>query len=702
MSTNDQAAILSQMFEQARSFHQKGMLAQAEQLYGRILAAKGDHFDALQLLGLLRHQQGRPAEALELLAGALKLNPDSVPALANCGLVLAALDRTAEALTYFDKAHRLRPESPEILYNRGNALKALKRPEDALASYEKALAIRPDYPEALNNQGNALLELRRAEPALASFARALAIRPNFAEALNNQGNALRDLRRFADALASYDKALAIRPTYAEALNGRAVALQELRRYGEAIGAYEKVLAVDPDHPYALGGLAHVALTVCDWTRGAQIAGALGERVAQGKSVVQPFTLISYSDNPALHLQSARTFMRDKMPVMPAPLHAGGRRAGGGKIRVAYLSADFRRHPVGFLLPELIERHDRSRFEVHGISFGYDDGSDVRMRLAKAFDRFDDVRASSDRDTARLLHGRQTDIAIDLTGYTMDSRSEILAYRPAPIQANYLGFPATMGVDFIDYIIADGVVLPLDQQPYYQEKIVHLPDSYQVNPSERKVADRAPTRREAGLPDNGFVFCSFNNAYKISAPMFDIWMRLLRAVPGSVLWLVIDTPGAQANLRSEAAARGIDPARLVFADRIDHPDYLARCRLADLFLDTLPYNGHATTSDALWMGLPVLTCHGRTFAGRVGTSLLAAVGLPELATEDVGEYEAVALRLATDPALMRMLREKLQNNRAKCPLFNSTRFCRHLEAAYTRMWEIWQAGESPRSFAVEPL
>ena len=304
-------------------------------------------------------------------------------------------------------------------------------------------------------------------------------------------------------------------------------------------------------------------------------------------------------------------------------------------------------------------------------------------MAAAFDQFIDVRSKSDREVAELLHALGIDIAIDLAGHTQHGRLGILAMRPAPIQASYLGFPATTGADFIDYIIADAIVLPFDQQPCYTERIVHLPDSYQVNDSRRAIAARTPAREELGLPAQDVVFCCFNNTWKMAPPVFDVWMRLLDRVAGSVLWLRCDKPRAEANLRSEAAARGIDPARLVFADTLpDYRDHLARHRVADLFLDTLPFNAHTTASDALWAGLPVLTCRGRTFSGRVAASLLNAVGLPQLVTESLDEYEALALRLATEPALLRAFRRTLEENRLRSPLFDTARLCRHIEAAYT--------------------
>jgi protein O-GlcNAc transferase len=827
----------SKALNEAVDFHRKGNLAAAEGLYLRVLQVRADHFDALQMLGILRYQQRRCQEALSLFGSALQARPDSPPTLLNYGLALAALERRNEALASYDKALAIQPDYVEALYNRGLLLRSLKRPAEALASFDKALAVRPGYPEAhyhrghvlrdlqrsaqalaaidralsikpdyaealnfrgivlqdlqrpaealasfdealavrpnyvtaLNNRGNILQELkrpaealasydlalaiqpahvqalynrgivlrqlqrpaeafisfdralaikpdhvdalnnrgvvlrdlRRPAEALASYDRALSITPNYVEALNNRGSALRDLKRLSEALASHDKALAINPRHADTLCNRGVVLRDMKRFGEALASFEQALTIDPGHRYAFAGTAYAALAVCDWARTATIAGEFERHIAQRSSIIPPFTLLSYGGDPALQLECAKWSVESEGPAALPPLWKGTARHDG-KLRIAYLSADFRRHPVASLIAELIELHDRARFEIVGISFGPDDQSDMRARLVGAFDRFHDVRLQNDRDIAELLNRMQVDIAVDLTGHTQDGRLAILAHRPAPVQVAYLGYPGTTGAGFIDYVIADKTILPFDEQPLYTERIVHLPECYQVNDSTRKIAVRTPTRREAGLPEKGFVFCCFNNNYKITPPVFDIWMRLLGRIEGSALWLLQDNVDAQENLRTEAAARGIDPARLVFAARLEPEEHLARHRLADLFLDTLPYNAHTTASDALWTGLPLLTCRGTSFAGRVAASLLHAAGLPELVTNDFGEYEDLALRLAADASLLLRLRNRLERNRATCPLFDADRFRRHIERAYVTMWEIQRRGDNPGSFSVDPL
>jgi predicted O-linked N-acetylglucosamine transferase (SPINDLY family) len=395
---------------------------------------------------------------------------------------------------------------------------------------------------------------------------------------------------------------------------------------------------------------------------------------------------------------ARVWATQKYPAAPVPLWRG-EAYRHDKIRIAYLSADFRTHATALLMAGVFEAHDRSRFEITAISFGADDKSPMRARIEAGFDRFIDVRAVGDADVAKSLREGEIDIAVDLKGYTQEGRPGILAHRPAPIQAQYLGYPGTMAADYYDYLIADPIVIPEEHRPFFSERIAYLPDTYQCNDSKRAIAPRAPRRSEMGLPENGFVFCCFNNNHKILPNMFDTWMRLLRQVDNSVLWLLQDNLAVVRNLSREALARGIAPERLVFARRCMPADHLARQRLADLFLDTLPYNAHTTCSDALWAGLPVLTVQGSCFAGRVAASLLSAHGVHELITHSLEDYEALALKLARDPAALTAIREKVARHRDTHALFDTVRFTRNLEAAYLTMWERHQRGEQPLTFSV---
>jgi predicted O-linked N-acetylglucosamine transferase (SPINDLY family) len=667
--------------------------------YDRAIALKPDHAPTHCNRGNALLALGWAEAAVASYDQALALAPGDAATHYNRGNALMRLARHADAEASYDRAIALWQSYAEAHSNRGNALLALKRTQAALASFDAAIALEPGYAEAHANRGNALLELRRVEEALASYDRALALAPDRAEIHVSRGTALLAAGRTEDALASYDRTIAINPDFAQAHVHRGDALRELRRFADASAAYDRALALDPGHQHALGAAADCAMKRCDWAWRGQHLAELRARITEQTAIIPPFVALVHFDDAALQLRCARNLIGDRIGTLSPP-KATGPAWRNDRIKVAYLSADFRRHATAYLIAELVERHDRERFEVIGISFGPDDGSDMRARLEGAFDRFVDVTGSSDEAVAEQINRWRVDIAVDLMGHTQYSRPGILAFRPAPIQASYLGFPGTTGADFIDYVIADPIVLPFDRQPCFAEQIVHLPDCYQVNDTTRRIAPRTPAPQECGLPGEGFVFCCFNTSWKITPAVFDVWMRLLGVIPESVLWLLRDNAEAEANLRTEAAARGVDPARLVFADRLAPEEHLARHRLADLFLDTLPYNAHTTASDALWAGLPLLTCRGETFAARVAASLLNAMGLPGLVTTSLEDYEALALKLGTDHALRRRLQASLEANRASCPLFDAELFRRHLEAVYETMWGRWQRGESPRSFAVE--
>jgi protein O-GlcNAc transferase len=666
--------------------------------YEKALALRFDYPDALSNRGAALLDLGRPDDALQSCAQAIALQPEFAQALFNRGNALRELGRYHRAIASYDEALRYQPGYRAALTNKIAILTKLDRNEEALAAARQAIARDPGHVDALVNCGVAAQRLGRLAEAVVAYADALKIVPDHVAALRNRGAALRDLGQPAEALASFEKLIAVKPGDADALYERGEALRALGRPAEALASFERALAVEPNHAYALGSAAFAALNLCEWEKAERFAGAIEPRVADDGMVVSPFVLLNVSASPQLHLAGARNFATTFQASPLPPRLPPARR--GGKIRIAYLSADFREHPVGHMIAELIERHDRAQFDVHGICFSPDDASDARARLIKAFDRFQVLRGDTDAGAARRIRDLDVDIAIDLNGYTQNCRPAIFAARPAPIQVNYLGYAGTMGADFIDYIIADAVALPLDDQPFVTEKIVHLPDCYHAYDTTRAIAAQAPTREAAGLPASGFVFCCFNNGFKIARPVFEAWMRLLARVEGSVLWLRHTNDAACERLQLEAIARDIEPARLVFAGRVPLAEHLGRHRVADLFLDTLPYNGHTTASDALWAGLPVLTCKGTAFPGRVGASMLGAIGLPDLVAPDLAAYEALALRLATEPKLLADAKRRLEKRRNTAALFDIDRFRRHIEAAYSRMDELRRSGTAPQSFAVE--
>jgi predicted O-linked N-acetylglucosamine transferase (SPINDLY family) len=656
---NSAVVALQAKFNQGVALHQQGKLAEAERIYGEVLQEQPNHFDALHLLGVIAFQTRRTERAVELIKRAIGLNAKVAAAHSNLG----------------------------------NALTDLKRPEEALASCDKAIALKPDLAEAYNNRGNALLDLTRPADALASYDKAIAFKPDYAEAYNNRGNALKDLKHPADALASYNKAIALKPNYAEAYKNRGNALRDLKRPEDALASYDKAFALKPDLAAIEGLRLHTKMHLCDWSNFDNECAHLISAVRNGKGNTQPFPFLAIPSSSDDQLRCAKLYIAHKYPPSDKPIWQG-EQYNHDRIRVAYVSADFRQHPVSLLMAGMFECHDKSRFEITAISFGPDDNSEMRKRLEASFEHFIDAKTYSDKQIANLVKELELDILVDLMGFTRDSRTGIFARRSAPIQVNYLGYPGTMGAEYIDYIIADRIGIPESQQDRYAEKIVYLPNSFQPTDRKRRIADKIFTRAEVGLPQEGFVFCCFNSNYKITPNIYDIWMRILKQVDGSVLWLVAQSQTAASNLRNEAAARGVSGERLIFASFMLLPEHQARLRLADLFLDTLPYNAGSTASDMLWAGLPILTRIGDTLVGRMAASVLNAIGLPELVTTTLEDYECLAIELATHPEKLAIIRSKLAENRLTTPLFDTRLFTKHIEAAYTAMYERIKAGLAP--------
>jgi protein O-GlcNAc transferase len=719
-------------YNYANALQRLGQFELAVAHYDRALKLRPKWPEALMNRGVALQALNRPDDALASYERALAIRPTFALALSNRGNALCSLGRFQQALMSYDQALVLQPEYPEALQNRGTALHALGRHAEALESFDRVLAVRPNAADVHLARGSSLLALRRSAEALESCIRALAIRPNHAETLNALGNALCGLNRLDEALAIYDQAIAIKPdlagsfynrgnvlqalgrheqslesyeraialatNYTEALSNRANALLSLRRDREAAEDFTRVLTIDPDHPYAKGKRLHARLRCCDWAGFDEQTAEIATDIKAGKRSCMPFENVAVSNSIHGQLECARLWINDSYPPGNTALWSG-ERYRHDRIRLAYLSADFHEHAVAYLIAGLIEEHDRNRFETVAVSFGPDSSSAIRSRLRNAFGQFIDVRDKSDLEAATLLREMEVDIAVDLAGLTGGSRPGILGLRPAPVQVNYLGFPGTMGAPWIDYILADQHVIPEHLKGAYSEKVVHLPDTFQANDRKRPRPQTAPPRAELGLPEDAFVFCSFSNSYKFTPAMFDIWIRLLGKVDGSVLWILASNPTADQNLRTEAQARGIDPKRIVTAPRVPYLDYLARYRRADLFLDTLPFNAGTTASDALWCGLPVVTCSGEAFASRMAGSLLQAAGVPELIASSLDEYEELALRLAQDSAHLAFIKAKLASGSG--PLFDTARFTRHIEAAFTTMHERARRGLRPESFAVEP-
>ena len=559
------------------------------------------------------------------------------------------------------------------------------RPDEALPLAEAGCAAAPAFPGMWLARGSALSALGRLPEALASMDQALTLDPDFEEALVNSGVLLRQLLRHKEALERFNRVLLKNPGHVTALANLAIVLTEFKQSRQAIGLFERLLQLRPDYDYGPGLLAYERLHLCDWTDFEPLRERILEGVRAGRRSCKTLALMALSDSAADHHAAARTFAAHFYPPAPQRLW-NGERYRHDRIRLAYLSPDLREHPVGHLMAGVFEHHDRRRFETIALSAGADDGSRLRTRIAAAFERFEDVRDLGALRLAQRVRELEVDILVDLAGYTSDSRLDVLAWRPAPVQVSFLGYPGTLGTGYVDWIVADPHVIPPGHERHFSERVARLPDAYLPTDASLRLPETAPTRAECGLPGEGFVYCAFSHDYKLNPPVFGVWMRLLLGVPGSVLWLATRQPEARDNLRREAAARGVDPARLVFAERVPRvEDHLARYRQADLFLDTHPYNAHTTAADALFAGLPVVTFEGDAFPARVAGSLVRAAGLPELATASLTDYEALALRLAREPGTLAELRQRLAQGGARSALFDTPGFCRQLEAIWFALW-----------------
>jgi len=701
----EQAKTLLQQFPSSSVLHNisgaiyvgLGQLDDSVKAYNKALAFKPDYAGAHYNMGIALQVQGKLEEAIGAYNKALAIKPDYADAYNNMGNALKEQGKLDEAITSYSKALSIKTDYAVAFYNMGTALKDQGKLDEAIGAYNKALAIKPDYAGAHYNMGNALQEQSKPEKAIEAYNKALAIKPDHAEAYNNIGTTLKDQGKLDEAIASYNKALAIKTDYADAYYNMGTVLQEQSKPEEAIASYNKALTIKPDYENARTQKLHQQAHICNWDSIAEDAKLIPELGTLEKHV-SPLALLSLEDSPDRHLTRSKIYAKAKYPqkILP-PKDKPSKRPK--RIRIGYFSTDFKEHPVAYLIAKVLEQHNRDKFEVCGYSIHGPSSCKMRQRLVKSFDSFTDVQSISDRDIALQARQDEIDIAVDLNGYTQYARTGIFAYRAAPIQISYLGYPGTMGSNFMDYIVADGFLIPGENQKYFNEKPLYLPNTYMPTDDSRELSQKPMSRNELGLPDDAFVFCCFNNNYKISPTEFDIWMRLLTKVENSVLWLRKSNQTSKINMKNEAQKRKVDPSRIVFADKLPMDEHLARHRLADLFIDTFAFNAHTTATEALWAGLPVVTKIGLGFAARVAGSLLNAVGLPELVTETERDYEALILELATNPTKLVKIKEKLATNRLTQPLFNTELYTKHLENGYQQAYESYFNGNLPQTIIV---
>jgi predicted O-linked N-acetylglucosamine transferase (SPINDLY family) len=642
---------------------------------------------------------GQYAVAVELCQQAIQLSPRLPEGWYNLGLAYRGLGQMELALSALKKTDTLTRDNPDAQNSVGLQLLELGAFRDAERCLNRALFLAPGFVYAHSNLGMLHEMQGRLDEAEASFRKAIHLQPGLAPLYVNLSGLQNLRKRHELAELAARRAIELDPASSEAWSSLGLIQVEQKRYKDARNSFAKSFALAPQADFVLGDMMHSSMHICDWLDFEENLAKLEQRIAENRKAVNPFSVLALTSNLSA-LRKAAEIFTSTLNSDSSRLSALPKLARKDRIRIGYYSADFHEHATAYLMAELFELHDKRKFELVAFSFGPDTQDDMRQRVSAAFDRFVDVSQQTDREVALLSRKIGIDIAVDLKGYTQDSRPGIFACRVAPIQVNYLGFPGTMGADFMDYIIADQTLIPAESQPFYSEKVVYLPHSYQVNDAKRQISSRTFTREELGLPAAGFIFACFNNNYKITPQTFAGWMRILNQVTDSVLWLFEANADAVANLRKSAASQGIDPGRLIFATHMPLSDHLARIGIADLFLDTLPYNAHTTTSDALWAGLPVLTCTCDSFASRVAASLLNAIGLPELVTTTQQAFEDMAIALASDPEQLRSIKQKLSLNRNTEPLFDSKLFARNIETAYVAMYERYQAGMPPETFYVE--
>lgn len=675
------------LLEQMLQAFQGQNLETAERLSKMILKLNPKDLVALQVYGLSLAMRGRVLESVAPLLMASKQDQKNLELLSNLAKAQHGAELYEDAIQTYKKLDALTPNNPQILTDMGTNLAKIKNYDEAGKRFDQAIQIDSGYFLTWSNQGNLLSELGFSAEALISYEKALSLNPGYAETWTNYGNALFDLGRFQEARLAHEKALSLNVDYAEGWSNYGNTLLELKDSGD-YDAYKKAYLLKPDHPFLIGQLFMAATSRCDWRKSKYLAEKMISITEGGGKAAHPFILLQTAAAPHVQRVCSETFVRERIvdfSANPVPTKLPDEKKD--KVRIGYFSSDFKEHPVGILMENILRMHDRSRFEILGCFLNAPTGDDQEKRIKELMDREINIFGLNGDAAIDLILMQKLDIAIDLNGHTSGARTALFAKKIAPIQVNYLGYAGTSGADFYDALIADRVVIPPDRQVHYSEKIVYLPNSFfPVDTSiPYESLGELPTRFSQGLPDSGFVFACFNNSYKITPEIFDVWMNLLKEIPDSVLWLSKPSAVAIENLKSEAKSRGVDSSRLIFASRVPgRKEHLSRLRLADLFLDTPNYNAHATAADALWAGLPLLTLIGETFAGRVAASQLNSLGLNHLIVNSIHKYFEKALELANQPELLENIRAELESNRSNSPLFNTQRYVKDLEGIYSEL------------------
>ena len=648
------------------------------------------------ILGSANMSLGRLELASKNFLRVIELNPHHANAFSNLGVVLESHGKLYDAMEAYKKAILLKPEYYVTYFNLGNVLKKLGKLNESIRAYNKALSINPNYAEAYNNKGSAFEKKENLTEAIIAYNKALSLSPNYAEAYNNIGNIYKKQGELDKSIKAYNKALSHKPNYAEAHNNIGVVFHDQGKLDKAIESYNQSLLIKPDDAVRVQMLNQKA-HICDWDffdEGQKLVAKLG---ISGKAV-DPFSMLCFDDSPERNLLRSEKFINEKFPQKSFTF-TFNKKENSKRIRVGYFSADFHNHATMYLMAQIFVEHDKKQFEIFAYSYGPDKQDEMRNMLICCVDAFYDIRDMKDDEIVELARADKLDIAIDLKGFTKDQRLKLFSHGLAPVQISYLGYPGTLGGNFIDYLVADPIVILKEKLKQYSEKIIFLPNTYQPTDNKRVISKKVIKREDMGLPRDGFVFCCFNNNYKITPKEFDIWMQILERVNNSVLWLLKSNLWAEKNLKKEAEARGICESRLIFAKRVPQAEHLARYRLADLFIDTFNINAHTTASDALWAGLPVVTKLGQGFASRVAGSLLHAVGLQELVTNNKHDYKTLILKLAKNEKMLSKIKEQLAYNISSQPLFDSKLYTKHLENGYLTAYQNYIDGNDAKNIIV---
>lgn len=682
-------------------FQEKRNLDESIKYFKKALSLKPNYAQANNNIGIAYQQKGKSNLAAKYIKKAISLNPNYFEAYNNLGTIIQDQGDINQAIQYFNKAISFNSNYSEAYYNQALAFSELNDLDRAVQSYEKAISLKPNYPEAYNSLAAIISQQGKTDEAINLFNKAILLKPNYSDAYFNIGIMFKKKNRLNEAIESYQKAIKFKPNYVESFYNIATIFQEQGKLSKAIDYYDKALKQKPDYDKAQAQKLYQMAQICDW-KTIQQDRKLFSTLGIYKNHIPPFTMLFFEDEPRNHYLRSKLYAKKKYLQKQIPFEKINKFSKKKHIRIGYFSADLQNHATMYLASKIFENYDKAKFEVYVYSFGKSlENDEVREKLKNSVDVFKDVIDLSDKDIAVLARIDQIDIAIDLKGYTKNSRTGIFAYRAAPIQINFLGYPGTMGAKFFDYIIADSTIIPESKKNFYSEEIIYMPHTYQPTSHSSVKNNKVFTKSEMDLPNHGFVFCCFNNSYKISPNEFSIWMRILSKVENSVLWLIGSNKWAKINLKKEAENHGIKGNRLIFATQLSHSDHLARLKLADLFLDTFNYNAHTTSSDALWAGIPVITKIGNSFASRVAASILKAVDLPELVVKNENEYENLILEIANSPKKLFKIKEKLFANRLSKPLFDSEMYIGHLEDAYKQVYENYLKGNKAKTISIEP-